>query len=118
MTNLPDFGALQRAVEMYSSPQVQQVLACLDDGKQPFESIFGVDTGPVDAAVRRLMDLGVIREVDAPSGGLAGSQWHLALTAKGHRVARLVRELAPSPLDDDDDRADWMGCHAEPMIDR
>ncbi len=117
MTNLPDFGALQRAVEMFSSPHVVQVLACLDEGKQPSESIPSADTDLVDAAVRRLMDLGVVREDDSYADASAGSRRHLTLTTKGHRVARLVHELGPPPLDDDDseDRTEFP---AEQMTDR
>jgi hypothetical protein len=96
MSTLPDFGALRRAVEMLSGPQAQ-VLACLNRGDQPANAIPDADAIELGRAVRRLMDLGVVREDAPPSDSTATRS--LALTAKGHEVARLVEELRQPPFE-------------------
>jgi hypothetical protein len=98
MTAPPDFGALQRAVELLSGPH-PYVLACLRRGDQPYDAIPGADPAVVGEAVRRLMELGVVREDDA---SYPTATRPLALTPKGQEVARLVEELWEPSLDHDD----------------
>jgi len=97
MTELPDFGSVRRAVELINTPQVAEVLACLHQGVQPASSRTDADRTGVTAAVQRLMDLGVVHEVQMSSDEAPGQQRWVALTSKGRTVAQLVQELRDTP---------------------
>jgi hypothetical protein len=88
MTTPPDFGVLRQAVELLTAPH-PQVLACLDRDDQPWGMLAGIDPVAVDAAIIRLVGLGVIHRQDSAHPSSTGS---LTLTPKGREVARLVAE--------------------------
>ncbi len=94
MTTLPDFDSVVRAVDLWSAPHVPQVLACLQQGAQPWDALPNADAALVEAAVLRLIDIGAVREVAAASVDSSSSRYDLALTTKGRQVARIVEELA------------------------
>jgi hypothetical protein len=101
MMTSPGFSATQRAVEVLSAPQ-SQVLACLGSGNQPSQSFGDTDATTLEAAVRFLIDLGILRQFDVAARGGETPAELLALTPKGLRVARLVQEIGPMSMTDDD----------------
>ena len=94
---LPGFAATQRAVDVLSAPQAQ-VLACLDRGDQPSPSSCDADAEILAAAIRFLTGLGLVGDLEGTDGADYSFAKPLALTAKGLRVAHLVRDIGPMPV--------------------
>jgi len=97
MMTSPGFAVTKRAVEVLSAPQAR-VLACLDRGDQPSPSSCDTDAEALAAAIRLLTDLGLVRELEGVHGADASLSEPLELTAKGLQVARLVRNIGPMPV--------------------
>jgi len=89
----PSFDAIRRAVELMHGTQAK-VISCLSGGGQLSAEDLRVDPTELDTAVHDLISAGIIRVIDARQASPAGRYGPMALTDKGIRAERLIRELA------------------------
>jgi hypothetical protein len=91
------FEALERTAAFLATPHLLTVMASVADGQQPYMALPGVMPEQIDAAVQRLLEVGVARlVVDTDQGTMVnGGQTScpVKLTRKGWRVLELVRDL-------------------------
>ena len=97
-----EFEALQRTVAFLATPHLLAVMATVADGRQPYTALPGVRPEQIDAALQRLLEVGVARLVvgaDLDSPDRDHTICPVTLTRKGWRVLELVRDLHQTPGD-------------------